>query len=239
MSLNSRGLFNRVVFAIGVMFGAMFGRGAPSAGGFGLRLLLALAAASASSAALGLPEDRRQAIEITAEQAVRDEKAGYTVYIGDVILEQGSLHIKADRLTVFHRGEAPERIVALGAPATMIQQPEIDGGFVTASARQIVYEKSRQLVVLREAASIEQDGALVSGESIEYFMAEQRVHAAASTGDDARVQVIIPAQVAPARSERETLEKEPGAAPSPAPRKPEPESRLTGESAGNGDSGSP
>lgn len=238
MSLNDRGLFERVVFAIG----AIFGRRAPCAGGCARRWLLALATASAPSATLGLPEDRRQAIEITAEQAVRDEKAGYTVYIGDVILEQGSLHIEADRLTVFHRGEAPQRIVALGEPATMIQQPKIDGGFVTASARQIVYEKSREVVVLREAASIEQDGALVSGESIEYFMAEQRVHAAASTSDDARVQVIIPAQVVEARSERETAENEPGAAPatpSPAPRKPEPESRLTGESAGNGDSGSP
>ena len=44
-----------------------------------LRVLLALGSASAALQTSALPEDRRQAIEITAEQAVRDEKAGYTV----------------------------------------------------------------------------------------------------------------------------------------------------------------
>jgi|GEM_PF-212428 len=147
-----------------------------------------------------LPDDRLQAIEITAERAVRDERAGYTVYIGDVILEQGSLHIEADRLTIYHDREAADRIVAIGQPATMRQQPELDKGFVTASARRIVYEKSRELVVLREAASIEQEGAVVTGESIQYFMAEQRVRADAAKDENARVQVIIPAEVVAAES---------------------------------------
>lgn len=205
-----------------------------------LRVLLALGSASAALETAGLPEDRRQPIEITAEQAVRDEKAGYTVYIGEVILEQGSLHIEADRLTVFHHGETPERIVALGEPATMTQQPEIDAGLVSASAWEIVYEQSRELVVLRKTANIEQDGALVSGEFIEYFMAEQRVHAAASTSDDARVQVIIPAQFVEARSE-ETTAEQPGAAlttPSPTPPQTALESDPATEPAGDGNSGS-
>ena len=229
--------FARAVFSIGVMFG----RRAPRAGRRALRLLLALGSASAALETSALPEDRRQAIEITAEQAVRDEKAGYTVYIGDVILQQGSLRIEADRLTVFHHGETPERIVALGEPATMTQQPEVDAGLVSASAREIVYEQSRELVVLRKTANIEQDGALVSGEFIEYFMAEQRVHAAASTSDDARVQVIIPAQLVEARGEREATADQPGAAltaPSPTPAPTALESDLATEPAGNGNSGS-
>lgn len=226
----------RAVFSIGVMCG----RKAPRAGRRALRVLLALSTASAAWETSGLPEDRRQAIEITAEQAVRDEKAGYTVYIGDVILEQGSLHIEADRLTVFHRNEAPERIVALGEPATMTQQPRIDGGLVRASAREIVYEQSRELVVLRKTASIEQDGALVSGESIEYFMAEQRVHAAASTGDDARVQVIIPAQLVEASEQEATAEQPEAALTTPSPRLPQTalESDPATEPAGDGSSGS-
>ncbi|MEE4107746.1 MAG: hypothetical protein V2I24_00265, partial [Halieaceae bacterium] len=36
-----------------------------------------------------LPEDRLQAIEITAERAERNEREGYTVYSGAVILTQG------------------------------------------------------------------------------------------------------------------------------------------------------
>lgn len=154
-----------------------------------------------SCPALALPEDRLQSIEITAARAVRDERAGFTVYSGDVVMKQGSLHIRADKITIFHDSEAADRIIAVGEPATLRQQPEIDKGFVTASAGRIVYEKSREWVQLREAAVIEQDGAVVSGDSIDYFMAEQRVRADAAPEDaSGRVQVIIPAAVIEAES---------------------------------------
>jgi lipopolysaccharide export system protein LptA len=146
--------------------------------------------------ARALPEDRLQSIQITAASAVRDERAGFTVYSGDVIMQQGSLQIEADKITIFHDSEAADRIIAVGAPAKLRQQPQIDKGFVTARAGRIVYEKSREWIQLREAAVIEQDGAVVSGESIDYFMAEQRVRAdAASQNANGRVQVIIPAAV--------------------------------------------
>ena len=173
-----------------------------------LLCLIVLGTLAACRFAYALPDDRLQAIEITAERAERDEKAGYTVYSGDVILEQGSLHIEADKLTIFHDSEAADRIVAVGAPATLRQQPEIDKAFVTASAGRITYVKSRERVMLRKDATIEQDGAVVSGESIDYFMAEQRVRADAAPSDEsARVQVIIPAAVVEAQSAQEGAEE--------------------------------
>lgn len=146
--------------------------------------------------ATALPEDRLQDIEITAERAERNEREGYTVYSGDVILTQGSLRINADRLTIFHDQVAADRIVAVGEPARLRQRPAVDKEPVRASARRIVYEKSRELVLLRESASIEQGGAVVTGESIQYFMAEERVRADSTADDKAsRVQVFIPADV--------------------------------------------
>ncbi|GAB5414718.1 MAG: hypothetical protein Cons2KO_23210 [Congregibacter sp.] len=160
-----------------------------------------MAAASVASLTYALPEDKFQAIEISAERAYRDDKAGFTVYSGDVILEQGTLTIEAEKLTIFHDREAADRIIAVGEPARMRQQPELEKGFVTASAGRIIYEKSRERILLRIDASIEQDGAIVSGESIDYFMAQQRVRANASKDDaDARVQVTIPAEVVEAQS---------------------------------------
>lgn len=150
---------------------------------------------------LALPDDRRQAIEISAAKAIRDEKAGFTVYSGDVVLVQGSLHIEADKLTIFHDRKAADRIVAVGAPARLRQQPEVDKAVVTASAGRIEYLKSSERVLLREAATIEQDGAVVTGESIDYLMAEQRVRADASPDDrNARVQVTIPAEIVAAET---------------------------------------
>ncbi len=155
-------------------------------------LLGILAVAQASA----LPEDRLQAIEITADRAERNERAGFTLYSGSVVLVQGSLRIEAERLTIYHDREQADRIIALGEPARLRQQPAIDQEFVVASANQIVYQRSREVVTLQEDASIEQEGAIVSGESIRYFMAEQRVQADATADDDnARVQVFIPAEV--------------------------------------------
>jgi lipopolysaccharide export system protein LptA len=152
-------------------------------------------ATTASQCVIGLPDDRIQAIEITANQAVRDERAGFTVYSGNVILDQGSLHIEAERLTIYHDREDADRIVAEGDPARMRQHPEQDKDPVTAEAGRIEYFKSLERVVLRQAATIEQGGAIVTGESIVYFMAEQRVRANASEDDSDRVQVVIPAEV--------------------------------------------
>ena len=42
----------------------------------------------------GLPDDRDQPIHITADQALRDEKQGKTVYSGNVHMTQGSLKIR-------------------------------------------------------------------------------------------------------------------------------------------------
>jgi lipopolysaccharide export system protein LptA len=163
---------------------------------FQLSLLALLLVTAGVPRALALPTDRNQAIEIAANRALRDDRAGFTVYTGDVVLTQGSLHIEADRLTIFHEREAADRVVAEGSPARLSQQPAEDEPLVHASARRIVYIKSLERVLLTEAAQIEQDGALVSGDSIEYLMAEQRVRADASSdsGGD-RVQVIIPAEV--------------------------------------------
>ncbi|MFK7829152.1 MAG: lipopolysaccharide transport periplasmic protein LptA [Congregibacter sp.] len=171
--------------------------------------LLTLATLSVGPAAYALPDDSRKAIEITAARALRDEKAGYTVYSGDVVLAQGSLYIEADKLTIFHDREAADRIVAIGNPARLRQRPELDKGFVTAMAKRIVYEKSTERVMLRANASIEQDGAVVSGESIDYFMAEQRVFADADADDaGARVQVLIPAETLEAQDSESESESE-------------------------------
>jgi lipopolysaccharide export system protein LptA len=159
-------------------------------------LLLATLLALPAPPARALPEDRLQPIEISAERAVRDERAGFTRYTGAVVLVQGSLRIEASTLTIFHDRESADRIVAEGEPAYLRQTPAPDQQPVNARARRIVYFKSLERVVLRTEASIEQEGAVVTGDTIEYRMAEQRVLADAAAADsEARVQVIIPPQL--------------------------------------------
>lgn len=154
--------------------------------------LLALLSISQVSA---LPEDRDQPIHIAADQALRDEKQGFTIYQGNVRMDQGSLHIEADRITIYHVTQEADKIVAEGQPATLQQQPAPDKGPIKASAEIIQYFKLEERVRLLNNAHIEQDGSTVTGDSIDYFINEQMVKADSDGGsEDSRVQVVIPAQ---------------------------------------------
>ena len=160
-------------------------RRSPRAAILALLLIPGLAAA--------LEEDREKPIRITADQAVRDEKQGFTVYEGHVEMVQGSLQIEADKIIIFHKSDQAERIVAEGVPAKMQQQPEPEKGMVFAEADVIEYLRREERVLLRQNARIEQDGSTVTGDSIDYFIGEQLVRAKSGPEQNGeRVQVVIP-----------------------------------------------
>lgn len=160
-----------------------------------LAALAALACLAVAASAYALPDDRRQPIRISADQALRDERQGFTEYTGNVRMQQGSLQIEAEKITVFHQQAAADRILAEGNPARLQQQPEVDKGIVHAAAQQIEYFKEEERVHLRRQARIEQEGSVVTGDTIDYYMAEQRVRADAGRREDGgRVEVVIPAQ---------------------------------------------
>lgn len=148
----------------------------------------------ATAPALALPEDRNQPIRISADSASRDERTGETEYIGNVQLSQGTLLITADRITVVHDTRTAQVIVATGAPATMTQQPALDQAPINAEARRIEYVRSEERVELSDQARIEQDGAIVTGDTINYLIAKQRVQAISdpNAGGSGRVEVVIP-----------------------------------------------
>jgi lipopolysaccharide export system protein LptA len=136
-----------------------------------------------------------QAIKITSDEALRDEKQGFTVYTGNVRMAQGSLQIQADKITHYHRVEEADRIVAEGSPARMQQQPEPDKGLIHARALVIEYYEAEERVHLNREARIEQQGSIVTGDRIEYLIAEQRVKAdSGQDGNGNRVEVVIPAR---------------------------------------------
>jgi lipopolysaccharide export system protein LptA len=152
-------------------------------------LLLALPTAPIQA----LPDDNDQPIHISADKALRDEKQGFTIYSGNVQMEQGSMRLEADKLTIYHETEEVDRIVAEGRPAKMQQQPELDKGVVHAHADVIEFFKSEDRVHLQTNARIEQEGSVVSGDSIDYFIAEELVKADSDQAVEGnRVNVVIP-----------------------------------------------
>ncbi|TCO76227.1 lipopolysaccharide transport periplasmic protein LptA [Chromatocurvus halotolerans] len=145
-------------------------------------------------AAWSLEGDRDQPIEVIADRALRDDIRGYTVYNGDVRLTQGSLIIEADRVTIFHQTRSADRVVAEGQPARMQQIQNPGEAPMKAQALRIIYMVEAERVQLRSEARVEQDGAVVSGDTIDYLIPEQVVRADTEGDSGSRVQVVIPAE---------------------------------------------
>lgn len=143
--------------------------------------------------ALALPGDRNQPIHITADKALRNEVEGVTVYTGNVHLVQGSMELDADKLTIYHNTDVADEIIAEGKPAKMRQQPAVDEGIVRAHALVITYFKNEDRVHLQTMARIEQDGSVVEGDAIEYFIEKQVITAESDQSrEDNKVVVVIP-----------------------------------------------
>lgn len=148
-----------------------------------------------SAALQALPEDRLQPIRISADKAVRDERRGLTIYSGNVRMEQGTLEIEADTITIYRIQEEGDKIVAQGQPARLQQQPEPGEELVRARANTIEYFKLEDRVQLREQATIEQDGSTIRSESIDYLIVDQVVRAnSAASSEENRVEVFLPAR---------------------------------------------
>ncbi len=155
---------------------------------------IALISALIALPAAALPEDKGQPIHIKADKAMRDEKRGITVYSGNVSMDQGTLHIEAEKITIYRITEEADKIVARGKPARLSQQPAPDKAAVHAEAGIIEYYKSEDRVRLSENASLKQEGSTVTGATIDYFIADQLVKANSNReAQDSRVEVIIPA----------------------------------------------
>lgn len=169
--------------------------------------------------ALALPGDRDQPIHITADKALRDEVEGVTIYTGNVHLVQGSMELEADKLTIYHNTDVADEIIAEGKPAKMRQQPEVDDGIVHAHALVITYYKNQDHIHLQTKARIEQDGSVVEGDEIDYFIEKQIITAASDeTREDNKVVVVIPPSVHKQGESEQTGKPKPdGAAPGQKP----------------------
>jgi lipopolysaccharide export system protein LptA len=155
-----------------------------------LRPLAFCALALASAISYALPSDRNQSIEIQSNEAVRVEPKGLTVYSGNVAIDQGSMKIRAEKVSVYNSGSKVLRIVCEGRPATFKQTPEIDATEVTAEGNTITYNLEQDVILLTGSARLIQEDATLSGERIEYDLKEEIIRAKGGDGD--RIRMVIP-----------------------------------------------
>ena len=147
---------------------------------------------SAPMIASALPSDANQPIRLLADRATYSERTGVTTYSGKVTIEQGTLKIAADNLTV-NLDTNNRRIrsaVATGRPATMQQVVTQEKGLARGQANRIDYNAVTGIVTLTGNARLTQAGSSFSGNTIRYSLSEGDVEANAGAGQ--RVELVFP-----------------------------------------------
>ncbi|TCT21960.1 lipopolysaccharide transport periplasmic protein LptA [Thiobaca trueperi] len=135
-----------------------------------------------------LKEDASQPIQIEADEVEVREGDSTSVYVGHVQVDQGSMRLLADHVTVYHREDRqPRLIIALGAPAHYKQLLDNDEGEVEAFAKRMEYDADRDELTLIGEARLNQGTDRLSSERIVY----DRAHAQFRAGGSGRVRITI------------------------------------------------
>jgi lipopolysaccharide export system protein LptA len=157
-------------------------------------LLVSISLLSVTASAL--PSDQAQPIHIKSDSAHSNQKQGLTTYSGSVQMDQGSLQILADKVTIKSLDNKVSEIVAVGKPAQYQQQPSPESEIVTATGERIVYLVDKETLTLSENASLNQNGTIMTGKHIDYDIKQSVVRAAKGNEDTSsdRIHIIIPAK---------------------------------------------
>jgi len=155
------------------------------------------------SHAYGLSSDFEQPIEIEADFAELDDEKGVTVYIGKVIVVQGSIVMTGDRLTARFTSERElEDAVLEGRLATFKQTPDLGGLDIEGEAEIVEMHAFENIFYLTGKAKVTQGKRLTQGHRISYDTERSLATVRASKGngrggkldprEGGRVRIIIP-----------------------------------------------
>jgi len=132
--------------------------------------------------ALGLPEDRDQPIYLEADRAQLDQDTETSIYIGNVIITQGSMRLTADSATIYMQNGVFQRMEAEGAPATFRYQPAADKEEIHGVGLRANYDAINETLEVTGDASFKQGEDTFNGDFIEYDLRENLVKARSKAG---------------------------------------------------------
>lgn len=143
-----------------------------------------------------LPSDRDQPIEVEADGVDLNETTGQSVYQGNVILRQGTIRLEADRITVFHRGNKPSKVVAVGNPVKFRQRPRGQDKVIRGTAKRTEYLVDSEELLLIGDAYLAQGEDSFRSDRIVYDRVAERIKAGAAAQGKERVKMTISAPTA-------------------------------------------
>jgi len=164
-----------------------------------LWLILALAVCTgASISAYAERADRDIPVNVEADSVEIDDQKKKAIFVGNVVLTQGTLMLKADRIVVTQGESGFQSGIAYGKPAYFRQKREGSDDFIEGEAERLEYDGEAEKVELFSNAKLKRGGDEVRGAYIsysaltEFFEVNSGDGSAAAPGSPrARVRAII------------------------------------------------
>jgi lipopolysaccharide export system protein LptA len=153
-------------------------------------ILITLVLVLTCTSSWALPDDSKQEIRIASDSASLDKIKGEIIYTGNVKMQQGSLNIEAQKITLIRTIDGLQKIIAEGNPAHYEQTLNANEGKTLAYGETIIYNTKIEQLTLLNNAGLEKQGNVFSGEKIVYLIKEQRVKAE-SPEQQNRIRMVI------------------------------------------------
>jgi len=143
---------------------------------------LAMGCALAAGPALAERADRDKPVNIESDSMIADEAKKVATFEGKVVLTQGSLIIRADRIVVRQDNDGFQRGVATGNPASFRHKREGLGEHIDGEARRIEYDSRADRVEFFNGARLRREsGDDIRGDYISYDARTERFTVKASS----------------------------------------------------------
>jgi len=152
--------------------------------------ILSLGISDAKAVNLSVKSD--EPIKIEADRAELDDKIGKSTYSGNVIITQGKSSLKATQVVIFSDQDGIRQFTATGDLAHLVQYDAKTDTETHAYAKEILFERSSNQVILRKNARLEQQTSSFQGEEIIYNTLKRVVTANSDPTDEnnSRVNII-------------------------------------------------
>jgi len=130
----------------------------------GLLLMLSAVAFSASAE----KADREKPINLEADAVTVNDAKKTSIYTGNVILTQGTLIIRGDKLVVREDNDGFQHSTSYGNPTTFKQKREGKNEYIEGSGQRIEYDARMDKVQLFTKAWVKRGEDIVHGDYISY-----------------------------------------------------------------------
>jgi lipopolysaccharide export system protein LptA len=133
-----------------------------------IAVLTALCASLLATPVQAEKADRDKPVNLEADLVTLDDIRKLSIYQGNVILSQGTLMLRADRVQVAQNAEGLERISATGRPVAFRQKLDGRDEFIEGFAERIEYNGISSQLELIGQARLRRGGDELRGAQISY-----------------------------------------------------------------------